>query len=92
MGQGILITIEVEQLRDSVRLLERGVDVNVAVSAPGREILVLKFAKADDLGDGFSVCPFLDRQLIALLLLEHDEVALTLTTNEVLSFLTSYLH
>ena len=54
------VTIEIEQLRDSVRLAQRRVNVDVTVAASRREVLVPQFAERNDLNDGLGVRPRLN--------------------------------
>ena len=87
MGQLCLISIEVKHLGDPVWLRQRRVNVDVAVAATRGEVLVSQFVQGNDLSDGLSVCPLLNRQLVATMLAEDDEVALTLATDQKLTLL-----
>ena len=92
MGQLLSVSVKIEQLRDSVRLAQRRVDVDVAVTAPRREVLSLQFAERNNLNDRLSVGPRLDRQLIASRFTEDYDMTLALTTDQELFFLTRDLH
>ena len=92
VGQLLSVSVKIEQLRDSVRLAQRRVDVDVAVTAPRREVLSLQFAERNNLNDRLSVGPRLDRQLIASRFTEDYDMTLALTTDQELFFLTRDLH
>ena len=62
------------------------------VAAASRKVLVLQFAKGDNLNDGLSVSPPLDGALVTVGLAEDNQMSLTLATNEQLTLLSSYLH
>ena len=64
----------------------------MAVTTPGREVLSLQFAERNNLNDGLSVGPRLDRQLIASRFTEDYDMTLALTTDQELFFLTRDLH
>lgn len=81
MGKFFLVTIEVEQLRNSVWLAQRRVNVHVPVSASSREVLVSQFAKGNNLSDGLSMRPSFNGQLILLLLSKHNQMAVTLAAH-----------
>ena len=55
MSQLLGIAVKVEQLRNPIRLTERGVDVDVAVAASCCEVLVSQLTEGDDLSDGLSM-------------------------------------
>ena len=65
MGQLFGIAVKVEQLRNSIWLTKRGVNIHMTVSAPGREIFVLQFVQTDDLDDRLGMRPWLNRKLVA---------------------------
>lgn len=92
VSQLFLIAIEIEQLRNSVRLAERGVDIHMAVTASSCEILVPQFAQGDDLNDGLGVSPRLNRELVASRLTKDDHVTFALSTDKKFAFLASDLH
>ena len=92
MGQLFGIAVKVEQLCNPIRLTERGVDVDVAVAASRREVLVPQLAEGDDLGDGLGMGPLLDRELVPEGLTEDDDMALSLAADEKLTLLTGGLH
>ena len=93
MCQLFRIAIEIEQLRDSVRLAQRRVNVDVTVAASRREVLVPQFAERNDLNDGLSVRPRLNRKLVAARFAEDNQVALTLATDQKLvAFFARNLH
>ena len=92
MGQLLSITVEVKQLRDSVRLAQRRVNVHMAVSAPRREVLVPQFAEGDDLNDGLGVRPWFNRELVAARLAKDDHMPLALAAHQKFAFLARDLH
>ena len=92
MGQLLRIAVEVEQLRDSVRLAQRRVNVDMAVTAPRSEVLSLQFAERNNLNDRLSMGPRLDRQLVASRFTEDYDMTLALATDQELLFLTRDLH
>ena len=92
MSQLFGISIEIEQLRDSVGLTQRRVDVHMTVTTPRCEILVSQFVEGDDLNDGLSVGPGLNRELVEARLAEDNHVALSMTTDEKLTFFTRLIH
>ena len=92
MGQLLGIAVKVEQLRNSIGLTERGVDVDVAVAAPRCEVLVPQLTEGDDLSDGLGMRPLFDRELVPKSLTKDDDMALSLAADEKLTLLTSGLH
>ena len=92
VSQLIRIAIEVEKLGNSVGLGQRGVDVDVTVAAPRREVLVPQFAKRHNLGDGLRVGPLLNGELVTLRLSKDNKMAFALSADEQLALLTGDLH
>ena len=92
MGQRFGIGVKVEQLRDSIRLTERGVDVDVTVAAPCCEVLVSQLTEGHDLSDGLGMRPLFNCKLVPCSLAEDDDMALSLAADEKLTLLTGGLH
>ena len=92
MGQLLRIAVKVEQLRNPIRLTERGVDVDVAVAASCCEVLVSQLTEGDDLSDGLSMCPLFNRELVPKSLTKDDDMALSLAADKKLTLLTGGLH
>lgn len=92
MGQLLGIAVKVEQLRNSIGLTERGVDVDVTVTAPCCEVLVPQLTQGYDLSDGFGMRPLFNCELVPLRLTKDYDMALSLAADEKLTLLTGGLH
>ena len=92
MSQLFGIAVKVEQLRNPIRLTERGVDVDVTVAAPCCEVLVSQLTEGHDLSDGLGMRPLFNCKLVPCSLAKDDDMALSLAADEKLTLLTSGLH